>query len=245
MAKINNIDISNKALDLRNRLGEDSFSPIDIFSLVQNLEDVTLIQYPLGKNISGYCKKYKHTSVIVINSSMTLGRQRFSLAHELYHVFYDTEMTSFVCSNFNNKAPNEQKADLFASYLLMPQTALSRLNISNPVKIGDIVRLEQFYHVSRMAVLYRLLNENIINNNELESFSKNVRRSAKLLGYDDALYKPSPESEQYYVYGKYIVSAEKLLADNKISNGKYEEYLLSAYRDDIVYGFAEGGEIVD
>ncbi len=245
MARINNIDISNKALDLRNRLGEDSFSPIDIFSLVQNLEEVTLIKYPLGKNISGYCKKYKHTNVIVINSSMTLGRQRFSLAHELYHLFYDTEMTSFVCSNFNNKAPNEQKADLFASYLLMPQTALSRLSISKPVKIGDIVRIEQFYHVSRMAVLYRLLNENIINNTELESFSKNVRRSAKLLGYDDALYKPSPESEQHYVYGKYIVSAEKLLADNKISNGKYEEYLLSAYRDDIVYGFAEGGEIVD
>lgn len=59
MAMINFLDISNKALDLRKRMGEDSFSPIDIFSMVQNIEDITLILFPLGDNISGYCRKYQ------------------------------------------------------------------------------------------------------------------------------------------------------------------------------------------
>ena len=176
---------------------------------------------------------------------MTKGRQRFSLAHELYHIYYDDDMTSFVCTNFNNKSVNEQKADIFASYLLIPQTFISQFNLSTPIKIDDIVEIEQFYHVSRKAVLYRLLNEKLITVDELESFSTNVKLSAKILGYDDSLYSPSPETEKYFVYGKYIKDAKKLYDEGKITSGKYEEYLLSAYRDDIVYGFPEGGEIVD
>ena len=245
MAMINFLDISNKALDLRKRMGEDSFSPIDIFSMVQNIEDITLILFPLGDNISGYCRKYANTKIIVINSAMTIGRQRYSLAHELYHIYYDDSMSSFVCSNFNNKTINEQNADAFASFFLMPQTALSQLGIKKPISIKDIVRIEQYYRISRKAVLYRLLNEGFIDNDELELFSHNVRYSAKLLGYGDTLYRPTPKDEQYCVLGKYIKDAEFLHNNGKISDGKYEEYLLNAYRDDIVYNFVTGGEIVD
>ncbi len=245
MAKIDVFDITNKALDFRRKMGEDSFSPIDIFSIVQRIEDITLIMHPLGNNISGYCKKYEHTKIIVINSSRTLGRQRFSLAHELYHIYYDDEMTSFVCSNFNSKNINEQKADCFASYLLIPQTYLNQFNVSKTITVEDIVRMEQYYHVSRKAILYRLLNDGIIDADDFEGYSQNVKLSAKLLGYNDSLYSPSPDNEKNFVYGKYITDAKKLYDDGRISTGKYEEYLLNAYRDDIVYGFLEGGEIVD
>lgn len=245
MAKLDIMWASNKALDLRKQLGEDSFSPIDVFALVQQMENVTLIFYPLGKNISGYCRKYAHSNIIVINSEMTEGRQRFSLAHELYHIFYDDSMSSYICSNFNSKATNEQYADLFASFFLMPQNALSSAEFSAPVGIKEIVRLEQFYRISRKAVLYRLYNEKKITKDELEEYSHGVKLSAKKLGYDDSLYNPSPEDRKCFVYGKYITEAEELLKDNKISIGKYEEYLLSAYRDDLVYGFEDGGEIID
>lgn len=245
MSKIDKFDIANKALELRRKLGEDSFSPIDIFSLAQQIPNITLIMYPLGEHISGYCRKCKYTNIIVINSAMTVGRQRFSLAHELYHIYFDTTMESFICSNFNNKKINEQKADLFASFFLMPQNAIEAFKISKPVSIDDIVKLEQYYKISRKALLYRLLSEGLINNEELDEFSKNVKLSAKLRGYNDSLYNPSPENEKYYVYGKYIVDAESLLEEDKISQGKYEEYLLSAFRDDIVFGLSEGGEIVD
>ncbi len=245
MAKIDKFDLANKALELRRKMGEDSFSPIDIFSLIQRLEDITLIMYPLGNNISGYCRKCTHTNIIVINSSMTYGRQRYSLAHELYHIYFDEDMSSFICSNFNNKILSEQNADMFASYFLMPQNAFEQFKITKPVSVNDIVKLEQYYKISRKALLYRLLNDNYINGTELESFSNNVKLSAKRAGYSDALYNPSPESEKYFVYGKYVKEAEELLECNKISTGKYEEYLLSAYRDDIVFGLADGGEIID
>ncbi|MBQ1871841.1 MAG: ImmA/IrrE family metallo-endopeptidase [Lachnospiraceae bacterium] len=245
MARINTIEICNKALELRRKMGEDGFSPVDIFAMVQRMSDITLIMYPLGEHISGYCRKYEYTNIIVINSNMSVGRQRFSLAHELYHILYDSTMSFYVCMNFNNKAVNEQEADLFASYFLMPQTALSRFNMSKPVSVDEIVRIEQYYHVSRKAVLFRLLNEGLISKQELDEFSQNVRYSAKILGYSDSLYLPSPEKDKYYVLGKYISDAKKLYTEGRISDGKYEEYLLAAYRDDLVYGLPDGGDSID
>ncbi|SDB27418.1 ImmA/IrrE family metallo-endopeptidase [Eubacterium oxidoreducens] len=243
MAKIDKFELAHKALTLRHLLGEDAYSPIDIFAMVQQMDNITLIMHPMSEHMSGYCRKCPYTNIIVINSAMTIGRQRYSLAHELYHVYFDDGMKSFVCTNFTSKELNEQKADLFASYFLMPQTALD--NIKVPITINDIVKLEQYYKVSRKALLYRLLSEKKINTDELELFSRNVKQSARLAGFNEALYNPLPENERYYVYGKYIINAEKMLNENKISYGKYEEYLLTAYREDIVYGTSDGGEIID
>ncbi|OKQ72728.1 hypothetical protein BH639_02730 [Streptococcus pneumoniae] len=64
------MDLSNKAPNLRKKLGADGESPIDIFKLVQKIENLTLVFYGLGKNIS----KGTHFSLIAVNSDMPLGR---------------------------------------------------------------------------------------------------------------------------------------------------------------------------
>ena len=51
------MDLSNKASNLRKKLGADGEAPIDIFKLVQKIENLTLVFYGLGKNISGVCYK--------------------------------------------------------------------------------------------------------------------------------------------------------------------------------------------
>ena len=48
-------DLMTKADVIRKKLGEDSNSPIDIFTLAQNIENLTLVYYPMGNNISGMC----------------------------------------------------------------------------------------------------------------------------------------------------------------------------------------------
>jgi hypothetical protein len=62
------------------------------------------------------------------------------------------------------------------------------------------------------------------------------------LGYDDSLYKPLPENQQYKTYGYYIQQAKELLEKDLVSTGKYEQLLLAAFRPDLVYGdeFEEG-----
>lgn len=52
---IDKMYLSNKASNLRKKLGEDGESPIDIFKLVPKIENLTLVFYPLGTNISGVC----------------------------------------------------------------------------------------------------------------------------------------------------------------------------------------------
>ena len=45
------IELNSNALKMRKILNEDSSSPIDIFSLINNLKSVTLIFYPMSDRI--------------------------------------------------------------------------------------------------------------------------------------------------------------------------------------------------
>lgn len=118
---IDKMDLSNKASSIRRLLGEDELSPIDIFSIAQSIRTLTLVFYPLGKNISGACFKNELSSIIAINSDMSIGRQRYSLAHELYHFYFDQNDSTTVCSSkIGGESENEKKADQFASYFLIP-----------------------------------------------------------------------------------------------------------------------------
>jgi Zn-dependent peptidase ImmA (M78 family) len=239
---IDKYDLSNKALTLRKKFGEDGSSPVDIFSLVYTIKNLTLVFYPMGDNISGICIKNNDTPLIAINSSMSLGRQNFSLAHELYHLYFDENNQLYTCAKeigYGNDI--EMSADVFASYFLMPPVALTEKisEIKNDSKINlditDIVNLEQYFRVSRQALLNRLIDEKVINSQEAVKFRNEVIRSAKKLGYDDSLYIPLSKDKQYKTYGYYIKQANELFQKELISTGKYEELLLSAYRSDLVY----------
>lgn len=245
--------LSNQATSIRKKLGIDGVSPIDIFALTQNIKNLTLVLYPLGENISGVCMRKKSSTLIAINSEMSVGRQRFSLAHELYHFYFDQEMTTIVCpQKIGSKDVKEQIADRFASYLLMPQTVLYE-NIETIKKSGkefltieEIVKLEQQFKVSRKALLYRLVKDKQISQAKAQELQNNVILSAARLGYDVSLYKPLPSADQKRTFGYYIKKAEELFEKGKISKGKYEEFLLDAFRDDIVFGSnLENGTFID
>jgi len=250
---INKMELSNKASIVRRNLGEDELSPIDIFSLAQSIESLSLVFYPLGKNISGACFRGDVSSVIAINSGMSIGRQRYSLAHELYHLYFDKDIPSTICSSkIGGGNENEKKADQFASYFLMPPAALyesiqkfKKLSDSK-LSIEEIIRLEQYFGISHQAMLIRLIEENELSSGDAASMQSGIISIATKLGFDVSLYKPSPEDKKMKVLGHYICQAENLLQANIISIGKYEELLLDAFRNDIVFGEeSEGGVIID
>jgi len=250
---MNKIDLWKKAVSLRKQLGDDATSPIDIFALAYSIDYLSIVYYPMGEHLSGICVKDERSNVIAINSSMTLGRQRFSMAHELYHLFYDEDQLTAICAKkIGVGSDKENEADQFASYFLMPPDALSDMIKkikkvpSDKLSIKHIVRIEQYFQTSRQAVLYRLVGEDELTLQEAESMRKNVTLSAVNFGYDDTLYKPTSVEKQYGTYGYYIQQVEKVMERGLISSGKYEELLLSAYRSDLVYGDeAGGGEVLD
>ena len=111
------LDLNTKAQELRERMGEDVNSPVDIFSLANQIDKLTIVYYPLGENISGMCVANEKVKLIAVNSTMSYGRQRFSLAHEFYHLYFD-ELSEFnVCSKkLDSTNEAEKNADQFASY---------------------------------------------------------------------------------------------------------------------------------
>lgn len=246
-------DLMTKAERLRKQSGEDNHSPIDIFAIAQGIEKLTIVYYPLGKTISGMCiKGFDGRCTIALNSSMTLGRQRFSLAHEFFHLFYDDSMKSICAKSIGTGSQAEKKADAFAAYFLMPRVALADKadsllsKHSGKLNIQDIIRIEQYFGVSHQTAVYQLNNCGYINSDERDILlNTSVRRQAEAMGFSSDLYRPLPEEKQYRTYGHYIDQADKLLSCDIVSYGKYEELLLAAFRDDLVYGIEEGGELID
>lgn len=250
---MNKMELSNQALSLRRKLGEDDLSPVDIFSLILSIEKLTLVFYPLGFNISGACIKGQSSAIIAINSDMSLGRQRFSMAHELYHLMIDSGFSSVVCSRKLGKENEiEKRADQFASYFLMPPAALYEAvqRYKKPedpsLSLQDIIRLEQYFGISHQAMLIRLQEEYAITAEQASAMQRGVISTAARLGMDVTLYKSCEENKKRRVYGYYITQVERLFQKNKISIGKQEELLLDAFRDDLVYGeIDEGGDLID
>ncbi|MFA5468431.1 MAG: ImmA/IrrE family metallo-endopeptidase [Sphaerochaetaceae bacterium] len=237
------IELNAEALSLRNQLGVDSRSPIDVFALLHNNPDLTLVFYPMSSGVSGICILDGINKIIGINSATTYGRQRFTIAHELYHLFYNEGFTSIVCSVDLEATKNvqEKEADMFASFFLAPYESLVDF-IRNKLKkdqlqleVEDVVAIEQYFGLSRQATLCRLTNDKFLAYEKSESMKTGIIASAKKLGHSTNLYRPSLESDQYATYGKYIKAVESLKEKELISYGKYDELLLDGFRSDMVY----------
>lgn len=241
--KMDRLVLQRRALKIRDHFGVDDNSPMDLVTLVGADSDITLVFYPFKEEISGVC--IKSAKLIAINSHSTLGRQAFSIAHELYHYFFDGEKTSISYFDVPDNSRVEKDANLFASYLLMPDSSFTRFcnkltdEGSKNIELHDILEIEQYFRVSRNAVLVRLIQEEYITPEESEQYKTDIVKNAKKYGFDITLYLPT-DINKPKTYGAYLKKALELKDSGLISDGKYEEYLLEAYRSDIV--FDDNGE---
>lgn len=238
-------ELNSLALRTRRMWNEDGYSPIDIFSIVNGWKDkkITIIRYPMSSRISGMCTKENEDIIICINSTTSYGRQRFTLAHELYHVLYEENMKRVICdmSISGDKSESEKEADQFASYLLMPYDALLAYEHDKAKwNLEKVIDAEQFFQVSHQAMLHRLVYDNLLSNDVADEYKAiTVSTEAAKLGYGKELYFPTDKNKQFFTTGEYIRKVEKMAKKELISEGKREELLLDAYRADIVYNFDE------
>ena len=177
--------------------------------------------------------------LIGINSNMSIGRQNFTLAHELYHLLYEENRNNFVICDDSSENDSEIEANIFASYLLIPYEGLKRYakrrNISKWT-LDEIITAEQYYQISHMALLFRLVEQNFITEEESEQFQNvKISHEARIRGFNDELYYPSPENRKYFSLGNYVKSVGKAYSSNKISVGKKDELLLDGFRGDLTF----------
>lgn len=225
--KTDRLNPSRLAQKFRIENGLSQNEAVNVKSLLRKLNILTVYR-PLSESAYGLSlKSPKGYRFILINSNNSRGRQHFTIAHELYHLFYDENPCPHICSK-DGASKAERYADRFASALLMPEDGIIEM-LSNEeyankkVSIAQVLRLEQYFGVSRTTMLFRLKELNLLSATQFEQLKTyQVIRSAKEYGYDDSLYQPGNEN---LVIGDYGEKARLLFEKEKISEGHYLELL--------------------
>ena len=116
MARIPEYQYENEASRLRARFLLGDRLPVDIESLLVD-QGIITVYTPMSDSFSGMCLKYdEQTNFILINSTMPMGRQNFTVAHELYHLFVQDPNSYEVhsCDINNPQSTIEKHANSFA-----------------------------------------------------------------------------------------------------------------------------------
>ncbi len=214
-----------KRFRFENRLSDTE--AINPHSLLRYL-GVLIVYRPLSSKAYGLSlKSPQGDRFMLINSSNPLGRQHFTIAHELYHLYLDKNPHPHICSD-NVKDDEEYNADMFAASFLMPEAGILLMLQSdnlkkNKITLAQILRLEQYFGVSRQSVLYRLKKLGYLSEAQLQDFlAVPVKTSALEYGYDLSLYEPG---NGVRVIGDYGEKARILFEKEIISEGHYNELL--------------------
>ena len=197
MASVNDTILEVKAIRFREQLGLGSCDPVPIYEILSELNVLTNFR-PLSRNFSGMALKTNDKmKMILVNNTQTLGRQHFTVGHELYHLFIQEDFSFMICNvgRFDKKDKEEYNADVFSSFFLMPKAGIlnlipeSELARGGEISLPTIVKLEQFFGVSLSALLVRLDKMGLIDyQSYAQKYKDGIKRSANQLGYPTRLY---------------------------------------------------------
>lgn len=230
MVAFNDKILEARANKFRNDCGIESDSAIDFEKLLPSL-DVLAMFKPLSDDFSGMALKTNSSVFMLVNINQQLGRQHFTIGHELYHLFIQADFSFQLCKTgrFDKKDKEEYNADVFSSYLLMPESGIIKL-IPEPelawggsLSLATIIKLEQYFGVSRRALLVRLDKIGLIKFRDYEGYLTGVRKSAQEFGYSTDLYMSTTEER---VIGNYGTIVRQLFDVDKISESHYHALML-------------------
>lgn len=208
--------------------------PIALKSLLQKLNVLTSFR-SLSDDFYGISIRSKNGNrFMMINFNRTKGRQHFTICHELYHLFYEENLTPNICSKDTQKEPSEVNANYFASALLMPREGLYKELTkdeieSKEIPLSKIIYLEQYFSVSRQSILIRLKQLKFLSDKLFELYSSLPAKStARKYGYDTALYEKGGRN---LIIGSFGEKAKYLFDKGKISEGHYCELMNQIYHE--------------
>ncbi|MBB5325017.1 Zn-dependent peptidase ImmA (M78 family) [Anoxybacillus tepidamans] len=147
----------------------------DIFDIVDDV--AILIRQPFedgnGNKFSGFSTYIEGQFVVYLNTMFSLGHERFTAAHELYHLMFDKEGLMREGLMFDEYS--ETKANLFAAEFLMPEDGVKEFfykRLTSPIEEKHIVRIQQHFKVSYSAMLRRLKELQLISEGEYEKLKE-------------------------------------------------------------------------
>jgi len=220
------------AVEFRQQNGLTETEAIRFKSLLLKNKILTLYE-ALSNDFSGMAVKTEDKDTkrfILVNSNHTRGRQHFTICHELYHLYFQENFKSEKSKTGlyqNQKDPEEYNADLFASYLLLPENGIFKFipsieRTKNCIKLNTILSIENYYSCSRSALLYRLKQLKLIDGTKYDEYNTNIKRNAIFSGFETSLYEPG---NQGLIIGNYGILAKELFEKGDISESSYFSFL--------------------
>jgi Zn-dependent peptidase ImmA (M78 family) len=153
------------ALALRQALGFPPGPLPDLLDVVEDLGlDVAL--EPLREGLAGLCLHTDEIAMALVDSSPVLGRQRFTVGHELCHYLIGDAEPFWVDEQLfgGSRQTQETRANAFAAHFLMPEEGI-RAHLRGrglPLDEHTVVELQHQFGVSLEALLWHLSNLRLI-----------------------------------------------------------------------------------
>lgn len=148
-------DIKKSSSKFREEQGLGTKDPINIRSLLIKLKVLAVFK-PFQSDFSGMAIKANNYGFLLINSSNTIGRQNYTVIHELYHLHVQKDFNSSICYSELSRPKNktDYDAERFASLTLLPEQGIldmisSQELTKNGISIGTIYEIEQYFMCSR------------------------------------------------------------------------------------------------
>jgi Zn-dependent peptidase ImmA (M78 family)/DNA-binding XRE family transcriptional regulator len=138
-------------------LGDDPLPP-NLFSLIEDQSGLGIALEPLQERIAGLCARVDDLAIALIDSSAIVGRQRFTVAHELCHLLLGDGEQVLVDERLTGRSLVEMRANAFAAFFLMPAKAVRRYLREREVDEEVAVELQYTFGVSLDALLWHLVN---------------------------------------------------------------------------------------
>lgn len=137
--------------------------PTDLRKIFQSL-GLKYMELDDPKDIDGAILEIDNKpSIAVLNRAKPIQRQRFTLAHELAHIFlnhkkrdtYDPEAERDMDEKVQKgKPPSEIEADVFASEFLIPFDQIKKFE----KEINNIEKMAEKFQVSKQAMTLAIMN---------------------------------------------------------------------------------------
>ena len=208
----------------------------DIFNVIRNYsrkieQPIEVLRYPINDDEFCACTFIREGIVfVVINSKLSLSKQIFAAAHELYHIYcyvqgenpdyYSTG--SILKSDVIDEtviAEEDMKANAFAGLFLAPKEFLSEQIGVYGIKMGSvdvkgIIQLMDIFAIPYKAVVLRLYEDELVNERKADDLlSKSTEEINKLVVLTGISRRWQTSSEQVVELGSI---EEKLSANTEL-----------------------------
>ena len=225
----------------------------DIFTILDHCS--ILIRRPLESKFSGFSTFLEDEFIVVLNTNYTLGHERFTGAHELYHLTYNQDVLRRENLMLSSSSEEENKAQGFAAEFLMPEDGVknSFLKVvgkgisADKVEARHVIQMQHLFQVSYAAMLKRLIQLNLCPVKRYDFLrdygrperTNDLQQITMSEGYEINLILPSKITS---ISDEYIQATRSNFEKKNISYGKFFEVLAYVGKTPQSYGYESYGE---